>query len=201
MAWFPPLKPNHVSEVGANPPYLEGKQHWQGESQIPSKLPMDPYQASCDRPITPPKTNSSHRKMDGLEYEGFLLGPGLFSGANCFLSGRVKTRRLFQGSGGKPWSPCEDRRWTLERWESTSARNRSWIPVTKSRLVGFPCDPCHHDRGHGSSVNLSSGMPFALGLFLLGHLCGQAFWMILNDRVVMVVWVSLLLRWEGGVKN
>ena len=29
-----------------------------------------------------PETNSSHLKMDGLEYDCFLLGPGLFSGAN-----------------------------------------------------------------------------------------------------------------------
>ena len=96
MAWFPPLKPNHVSEVGAHPPYLEGKQHWQGESQIPSKLPMDPYQASCDRIITPPKTNSSHLKMDGWN-TSFLLGPGLFSGALAVSFREGKDSSTFSG--------------------------------------------------------------------------------------------------------
>ena len=32
---------------------------------------------------TLPETNSSNLKLNGLEYDRFLLGLGLFSGANC----------------------------------------------------------------------------------------------------------------------
>ena len=48
----------------------------------PGPCVLQPTKKKHKKKSTLPETNSSHLKMDGWEIT-YLLGPGLFSGANC----------------------------------------------------------------------------------------------------------------------
>ena len=75
MAVFnaPNKLPNHVWRLGRDGPWLFERQSGRAKGW------------EC----TLPETNSHFAPENGwLEYDRFLLGPGLFSGANCYVSFR-----------------------------------------------------------------------------------------------------------------